>query len=162
MSTRPPCPGTRTRRLPGVLRVPQVHVPAVGRLSARGGAAVSALRLNEERVLISSRRACGNQRRDPPDAPRRVAFVRAARPHPAHGGRGRARLTAPGRTPTTQDRARLSRAWRCGPDERTRRLGRLKDHPADCICLPPATCVLSHPDDVIGGRITGSRLLPGR
>lgn len=67
------------------------------------------------------------------------------------------------RTPTHQDWARLSRAWRAELDARMEQLARLRDHLADCIgcgCLSLGTCVLSNPDDVFGESLTGSRLLP--
>ncbi|MCA1220398.1 redox-sensitive transcriptional activator SoxR [Streptomyces sp. 8L] len=144
-----------------------VHELTIGQLSARSGAAVSALRFYEERGLIHSRRTGGNQRRYTRDTLRRVAFVRAAQRvgiplatiREALGG------LPEGRTPTREDWARLSRTWRSELDERIRQLGRLRDHLTDCIgcgCLSMDTCVLSNPDDVIGERITGSRLLPGR
>ncbi|MGQ4513884.1 redox-sensitive transcriptional activator SoxR [Streptomyces sp. DW26H14] len=144
-----------------------VHELTIGQLSARSGAAVSALRFYEERGLIHSRRTSGNQRRYTRDTLRRVAFVRAAQRvgiplatiRDALGG------LPEGRTPTRQDWARLSRTWRSELDERIRQLGRLRDHLTDCIgcgCLSMDTCVLSNPDDVIGERLTGSRLLPGR
>nr|MDT0525607.1 MerR family DNA-binding transcriptional regulator [Streptomyces sp. DSM 41633] len=49
---------------------------SVGQLSARSGAAVSALHFYESKGLISSRRTSGNQRRYARDTLRRVAFVR--------------------------------------------------------------------------------------
>jgi MerR family redox-sensitive transcriptional activator SoxR len=139
----------------------------IGQLSARSGAAVSALRFYEESGLIRSRRTSGNQRRYGRDTLRRVAFVRAAQ----RVGIPLATISAAlaelpeGRTPNEEDWARLSRAWRSVLDERIRRLTRLRDHLTDCIacgCLSLDTCVLSNPDDVNGGGMTGSRLLPGR
>lgn len=56
----------------------KIHELTVGQLSARSGAAVSALHFYESKGLISSRRTTGNQRRYHRDALRRVAFVRAA------------------------------------------------------------------------------------
>ncbi|MET7800907.1 redox-sensitive transcriptional activator SoxR, partial [Streptomyces decoyicus] len=56
----------------------KVHELTVGQLSARSGAAVSALHFYESKGLISSTRTAGNQRRYTRDALRRVAFVRAA------------------------------------------------------------------------------------
>ncbi len=60
-------------------QIPQkIHELTVGQLSARSGAAVSALHFYESKGLITSRRTSGNQRRYTRDALRRVAFVRAA------------------------------------------------------------------------------------
>jgi MerR family redox-sensitive transcriptional activator SoxR len=144
-----------------------VHELTVGQLSARSGAAVSALRFYEERGLITSRRTSGNQRRYTRDTLRRVAFVRAAQRLgiPLATIRDALAELPEERTPTREDWARLSRAWRSELDERIQRLGRLRDHLTDCIgcgCLSLDTCVLSNPGDVLGERMTGSRLLPGR
>lgn len=72
MSARPTTLGV-------VPQIPEkIHELTVGQLSARSGAAVSALHFYETKGLISSRRTAGNQRRYGRDALRRVAFVRAA------------------------------------------------------------------------------------
>ncbi|MFE2168344.1 redox-sensitive transcriptional activator SoxR [Streptomyces sp. NPDC059447] len=140
-----------------------VHELTVGQLSARSGAAVSALHFYETKGLISSRRTSGNQRRYTRDALRRVAFVRAAQRVGiplAHIREALAQLPEE-RTPNREDWARLSEAWRKELDERINRLARLRDHLTDCIgcgCLSLKTCALSNPDDVIGDHVTGSRL----
>ncbi|MEV6026525.1 redox-sensitive transcriptional activator SoxR [Streptomyces sp. NPDC052036] len=136
----------------------------VGQLSARSGAAVSALHFYESKGLISSRRTPGNQRRYQRDTLRRVAFVRAAqRVGIPLATIGEALSALPEqRTPTREDWARLSEAWRSELDERISQLGRLRDHLTDCIgcgCLSLETCVLSNPDDVLGERQSGSRLM---
>ncbi|NJQ01363.1 redox-sensitive transcriptional activator SoxR [Streptomyces zingiberis] len=139
----------------------------VGQLAARSGAAVSALRFYEEKGLISSRRTAGNQRRYPRDTLRRVAFVRAAQRVGIPLATIRDALTElpDGRTPTPEDWARLSESWRSELDRRIAQLGRLRDHLTDCIgcgCLSLETCVLSNPDDRLGGLGSGSALLPER
>lgn len=148
-------------------RVPQIpekiHELTVGQLSARSGAAVSALHFYEAKGLISSRRTSGNQRRFTRDALRRVAFVRAAQRVgiPLASIRDALAQLPEERTPTREDWARLSEAWRAELDERITRLGRLRDHLTDCIgcgCLSMETCALSNPDDAFGERLTGSRL----
>ncbi|MFD5817818.1 redox-sensitive transcriptional activator SoxR [Streptomyces sp. NPDC127038] len=141
-----------------------VHELTVGQLSARSGAAVSALHFYESKGLISSRRTSGNQRRYHRDTLRRVAFVRAAQRVgiPLATIREALAELPEERTPTREDWARLSRAWRSELDERIRQLGRLRDHLTDCIgcgCLSLETCVLSNPDDVLGERRAGSRLM---
>ncbi|MFJ5103936.1 redox-sensitive transcriptional activator SoxR [Streptomyces sp. NPDC088554] len=143
----------------------KIHELTVGQLSERSGAAVSALHFYESKGLISSRRTSGNQRRFARDALRRVAFVRAAQRVGiplATIRRALAELPEE-RTPNREDWERLSLAWRTELDERIQQLGRLRDHLTDCIgcgCLSLETCVLSNPDDVFGGRRTGSRLFP--
>ncbi|MDJ0381565.1 redox-sensitive transcriptional activator SoxR [Streptomyces sp. G-G2] len=141
----------------------KVHELTVGQLSARSGAAVSALHFYETKGLISSTRTAGNQRRYTRDALRRVAFVRAAQRVgiPLVTIREALAQLPEERTPTHEDWARLSENWRTELDQRIKQLGRLRDHLSECIgcgCLSLETCVLSNPDDVFGDRITGSRL----
>ncbi|MCX5197665.1 redox-sensitive transcriptional activator SoxR [Streptomyces sp. NBC_00249] len=141
----------------------KVHELTVGQLSARSGAAVSALHFYEAKGLISSSRTSGNQRRYTRDALRRVAFVRAAQRVgiPLASIRDALSQLPEERTPTKEDWALLSENWRTELDQRINQLGRLRDHLTDCIgcgCLSLETCALSNPDDVFGERITGSRL----
>ncbi|MER7749932.1 redox-sensitive transcriptional activator SoxR [Streptomyces bacillaris] len=149
-------------------QLPQtLHELSVGQLSARSGAAVSALHFYESKGLISSRRTSGNQRRYSRDALRRVAFVRAAQRVgiPLATIRDALASLPEERTPNRDDWARLSETWRQELDERIKQLHRLRDHLTDCIgcgCLSLETCVLSNPDDISGERITGSRLMPER
>lgn len=155
----------RLRRVP---QIPEkIHELTVGQLSARSGAAVSALHFYESKGLITSRRTSGKQRRYQRDTLRRVAFVRAAQRVgiPLATIRDALAQLPEGRTPTREDWARLSAAWRSELDERISRLSRLRDHLTDCIgcgCLSLETCVLSNPDDAIGERMSGSRLSPER
>ncbi|MFI9775222.1 redox-sensitive transcriptional activator SoxR [Streptomyces sp. NPDC051956] len=142
----------------------KIHELTVGQLSARSGAAVSALHFYEAKGLISSRRTTGNQRRYQRDTLRRVAFIRAAQRVgiPLATIRDALSELPEGRTPTREDWARLSEAWRSELDQRITQLGRLRDHLTDCIgcgCLSLDNCVLSNPDDVFGERLTGSRLM---
>jgi MerR family redox-sensitive transcriptional activator SoxR len=142
----------------------KVHELTVGQLAARSGAAVSALHFYESKGLITSRRTTGNQRRFSRDTLRRVAFIRAAQRVgiPLATIREALAELPEERTPTREDWARLSEAWRSELEERIQQLNRLRDHLADCIgcgCLSLDTCVLSNPDDVFGERLTGSRLM---
>ncbi|MFJ7943263.1 redox-sensitive transcriptional activator SoxR [Streptomyces sp. NPDC096354] len=149
-------------------QIPQsLHELTVGQLSARSGAAVSALHFYEAKGLISSRRTSGNQRRYSRDALRRVAFVRAAQRVgiPLATIREALAELPEERTPNRDDWARLSETWRSELDERIKQLGRLRDHLTDCIgcgCLSLETCVLSNPNDISGDTISGSRLMPER
>ncbi|GHA79193.1 redox-sensitive transcriptional activator SoxR [Streptomyces termitum] len=145
----------------------KIHELTVGQLSARSGAAVSALHFYETKGLISSTRTPGNQRRYGRDALRRVAFIRAAQRVGIPLATIREALSSlpEERTPTREDWARISAAWRAELDGRIQQLGRLRDHLTDCIgcgCLSLETCVLSNPDDVVGETMAGSRLLPIR
>ncbi|MCX4848954.1 redox-sensitive transcriptional activator SoxR [Streptomyces sp. NBC_00893] len=149
-------------------QIPQtLHELTVGQLSARSGAAVSALHFYEAKGLISSRRTSGNQRRYSRDALRRVAFVRAAQRVgiPLATIRDALAELPEERTPNRDDWARLSAAWRSELDDRIAQLARLRDHLTDCIgcgCLSLENCVLSNPDDISGRQISGSRLMPER
>ncbi|MEW1698797.1 redox-sensitive transcriptional activator SoxR [Streptomyces sp. NPDC093249] len=141
----------------------KIHELTVGQLSARSGAAVSALHFYEAKGLINSRRTSGNQRRYGRDTLRRVAFVRAAQRVgiPLATIRDALARLPEERTPTNEDWARLSVAWRAELDDRIKQLGRLRDHLTDCIgcgCLSLETCVLSNPGDAFGERMAGSRL----
>ncbi|MEU8839428.1 redox-sensitive transcriptional activator SoxR [Streptomyces roseus] len=141
----------------------KVHELTVGQLSARSGAAVSALHFYETKGLISSRRTTGNQRRYSRDALRRVAFVRAAQRVgiPLAAIREALAQLPEERTPNREDWARLSEAWRTELDRRITQLARLRDHLTDCIgcgCLSLKNCALSNPDDAFGEQLTGSRL----
>nr|WP_223188414.1 redox-sensitive transcriptional activator SoxR [Streptomyces sp. TRM68416] len=155
-------------RLRGVPQIPEkIHELTVGQVAARSGAAVSALHFYESKGLITSRRTAGNQRRYSRDTLRRVAFIRAAQRVgiPLATIRSALAELPEERTPTHEDWARLSQAWRAELDERITQLNRLRDHLTDCIgcgCLSLDTCVLSNPDDVFGDRLTGSRLLVER
>ncbi|KOY58519.1 MULTISPECIES: redox-sensitive transcriptional activator SoxR [unclassified Streptomyces] len=141
----------------------KIHELTVGQLSARSGAAVSALHFYETKGLISSRRTAGNQRRYSRDALRRVAFVRAAQRVgiPLAAIRDALAQLPEERTPNREDWARLSETWSAELDERISRLMRLRDHLTDCIgcgCLSLKNCALSNPDDKFGEQLTGSRL----
>lgn len=149
-------------------QIPQtLHELTVGQLSARSGAAVSALHFYEAKGLISSRRTSGNQRRYARDALRRVAFVRAAQRVgiPLATIRDALAELPEERTPNHEDWVRLSESWRSELDERIAQLARLRDHLTGCIgcgCLSLETCVLSNPNDIFGERISGSRLMSER
>ncbi|MFE7615949.1 redox-sensitive transcriptional activator SoxR [Streptomyces sp. NPDC057496] len=149
-------------------QIPQtLHELTVGQLSARSGAAVSALHFYEAKGLISSRRTSGNQRRYTRDALRRVAFIRAAQRVgiPLATIRDALAELPEERTPNREDWARLSAAWRSELDDRIKQLARLRDHLTDCIgcgCLSLENCVLSNPNDISGQRMSGSRLMPER
>lgn len=143
-----------------------IHDLTVGQLSARSGAAVSALRFYEARGLIASRRTAGNQRRYPRHMLRRVAFIRASQRVGLPLATIKQALDQLGdsRTPTRSDWARLSAAWRDDLDARIGQLQRLRDSLTDCIgcgCLSLDTCKLANPDDLLGNDGPGARNLPG-
>ncbi|MGG2465134.1 redox-sensitive transcriptional activator SoxR [Streptomyces sp. RGM 3693] len=142
----------------------KVHELSVGQLSARSGAAVSALHFYESKGLISSTRTAGNQRRYTRETLRRVAFVRAAQRVgiPLAVIREALAELPDERTPNRADWARLSEVWRTELDERISQLVELRDRLTDCIgcgCLSMEKCALSNPYDNLGDQGPGARRL---
>jgi MerR family redox-sensitive transcriptional activator SoxR len=142
------------------------HELTVGQVADRSGVAVSALHFYERHGLISSTRTASNQRRYGRDTLRRVAFIRASQ----HVGISLAairdaldRLPSE-RTPTREDWARLSLAWRDELDARIAQLQALRDDLTGCIgcgCLTLKVCHLTNPRDVLSREGPGARRLPG-
>ncbi len=136
----------------------------IGELSARSGAASSALRYYERLGLIRARRTGGNQRVYDRAALRRVAFIRIAqRVGLSLDEIGAALATLPGgRTPTKADWARLSASWRGRLDDQIGLLQRLRDNLTGCIgcgCLSLQKCRISNPDDELAAEGPGPRNL---
>lgn len=140
----------------------------IGQLADRSGVATSAIRFYESRGLLSAERTTGNQRRYAPSALRRIAFIRTAqRIGLTLEEIGEALATLPdGRTPTTSDWHRLSKAWRPRLDEQIRRIELLRDRLDRCIgcgCLSLRSCALTNPHDEMAAEGPGAILLdPGR
>ena len=136
----------------------------IGRLAKRTGVAASALRFYEARGLIHSVGEAGKTRRYRRDAIRRVSFIRVAQ---AMGmslqdiGAALAELPSQ-RTPTADDWAKISQAWRPLLQARIDALCRLRDQLDSCIgcgCLSLERCKLYNPDDEAGEKGSGPRLL---
>ncbi|MFG3442881.1 redox-sensitive transcriptional activator SoxR [Nonomuraea sp. NPDC047897] len=139
----------------------------VGQLAERSGVAVSALHFYEAKGLITSRRTAGNQRRYTRDTLRRVAFVRLAQRLgiPLKTIRDALSTLPEERTPTRDDWARLSAAWRAELDDRIEQLQRLRDDLTDCIgcgCLSLDRCALANPYDRLGEEGPGARRMDTR
>lgn len=138
------------------------HELTVGQLAARSGVAVSALHFYEAKGLISSRRTPGNQRRYARDMLRRIAFIRISQRVGIPLATIRAALSRlpEERTPTRQDWAGLSAAWRGQLDNRIEELTRLRDDLTQCIgcgCLSLDRCSLANPEDVLSAEGAGPR-----
>jgi MerR family redox-sensitive transcriptional activator SoxR len=141
------------------------HELTVGQVAERSGVAISALHYYERHGLIRSTRTASNQRRYARDTLRRVAFIRASQ----HVGISLAtirealdRLPSE-RTPTRDDWARLSEAWRTELDARIAQLQALRNDLSECIgcgCLSLRVCHLTNPRDVMGREGPGARRLP--
>ena len=139
---------------------------SIGELARRAGVATSTLRFYEQQELLQSVRSTGNQRHYPKDALRRIAFIRAAQTVGLALDEIREVLgkLPGGRTPTPEDWARVSRAWRPLLDERIAALVRLRDQLTSCIgcgCLSLPACSLYNGDDEAARRGPGARYLLG-
>ncbi|MEW6267747.1 MAG: redox-sensitive transcriptional activator SoxR [Thermodesulfobacteriota bacterium] len=137
-----------------------------GQVAKRSGIAPSALRFYETEGLLRAHRSPGGQRRFHRGALRRVAFVRIAQRVGLTIQEIRAALaTLPsGRTPTKEDWARLSRAWKPRLDEQIATLERLRDRLTSCIgcgCLSFKACALYNPSDAAARLGAGPRYLLG-
>ncbi len=147
--------------------VGDVHLPSyltISELSARSGAAPSALRYYEDLGLIAAERTPGNQRRYARYMLRRVAFVRAGRRLGLTLGEIKLaldRLPA-GKAPTKAEWSLAARMWQARIHDRIAELERLSDTLGSCIgcgCLSLRTCALYNPEDEAAGRGAGARWL---
>ncbi|MFI6823719.1 redox-sensitive transcriptional activator SoxR [Micromonospora sp. NPDC050187] len=136
----------------------------IGQLAARSGVAPSALRYYERLGLIHAERTGGNQRRYARAELRRVAFIRIAQQVGVSLDEIREALDSlpDGRTPSAQDWARISAAWRNRLDEKIRLVSKLRDDLTGCIgcgCLSLQRCTLNNPADKLAGEGPGARLV---
>jgi MerR family redox-sensitive transcriptional activator SoxR len=132
----------------------------------RSGVAASALRYYEDRGLIASRRARGGHRRYPRAVLRRIAFIVFAQRiglSLEEIGVELAKLPAD-HTPTREDWARISGAWKKRIDEKIAELERLRDGMTQCIgcgCLSIDKCQYANPADRAGRKGSGPRYWMG-
>ncbi|MEU9128755.1 redox-sensitive transcriptional activator SoxR [Kitasatospora sp. NPDC048540] len=137
---------------------------SIGEVSARTGAAVSALRFYEEFGLIASQRDGRNQRRYPRHMLRRIALISVAK-----------RIGIPlqdlleafadvplDRPPSHQEWQRASRGWKRRLEERRQTIERLESELTGCIgcgCLSMKACALLNPGDSLADDGAGPRRL---
>jgi MerR family transcriptional regulator, redox-sensitive transcriptional activator SoxR len=138
----------------------------ISELSARSGAAASALRFYERLGLITATRTAGNQRRYPRYMLRRVAFIRAGRQLGLELAEIQASLAMlpAGRAPTRAEWARAARTWQARIDARIEELQRLSETLGSCIgcgCLSLRRCALYNPQDTAASHGPGARWLLG-
>lgn len=138
----------------------------ISELSARSGAAPSALRFYESQGLISASRTSGNQRRYPRHMLRRVAFIRAGRQLGLELRAIKASLaTLPAdRAPTRAQWRRAARTWQAGIDTRIAELQVMSATLGSCIgcgCLSLRRCALYNPQDTAASLGQGARWLLG-
>jgi MerR family redox-sensitive transcriptional activator SoxR len=145
---------------------PQPALLTISELSARSGAAPSALRFYESQGLISAQRTTGNQRRYPRHMLRRVAFIRAGRQIGLELAEIKASLaTLPAdRAPTRAQWSRAARSWQARIEARITELQVMSRTLGSCIgcgCLSLRRCALYNPQDTAAGRGQGARWLLG-
>jgi len=138
----------------------------IGKLAARVGVSVSAVRFYEAKGLIHAGRNAGGQRRFARSDVRRLSFVLIAQQLGFSIQEIGERLaTLPeGRTPTAADWAKISASFREALDQRINRLTALRDRLDGCIgcgCLSLEKCALYNPDDRAGRLGAGPRYLMG-
>ena len=144
-----------------------VNLLTITQIAARSGFAPSALRYYERAGLIRSQRSTGGRRRYERSVLRRLAFIRAAR----HVGltldevRDQLARLPDNRTPTRDDWAAISAAWRRRLDGEIEALVALRDGLTSCIgcgCLSLRRCRASNPGDVAARAGPGAAFLPRR
>jgi MerR family transcriptional regulator, redox-sensitive transcriptional activator SoxR len=138
----------------------------ISELSARSGAAPSALRFYESLGLISAVRTAGNQRRFARHMLRRVAFIRAGRQLGLELREIQASLALlpADRAPTRAEWSRAARRWQARIDARIAELQRMSETLGSCIgcgCLSLRRCALYNPQDAAAQLGHGARWLLG-
>ncbi|MFC8719354.1 redox-sensitive transcriptional activator SoxR [Kitasatospora sp. NPDC057198] len=136
----------------------------IGEVSARTGAAVSALRFYEELGLIASERDGRNRRSYPRHMLRRIALISVAKRIgiPLEDLREAFADVPLDRPPSHQEWQRASRNWKLRLEERRRTIERLEAELTGCIgcgCLSMKACALLNPHDALAGDGTGPRRL---
>lgn len=144
--------------------MPETKALTIGALAARTGLSVSAIRFYEERGLVEPFRSSGGQRRFLRSDIRRLSFVLIAQQLGLSIGEIETVLSGlpQGRTPTQADWTRISKSMRKVIDTRIAELERTRDRLDGCIgcgCLSLKKCALYNPEDRVGVRGPGPRLV---
>lgn len=144
--------------------MPEIKALTIGALAARTGLSVSAIRFYEERGLVEPFRSSGGQRRFLRSDIRRLSFVLIAQQLGLSIGEIETVLSGlpQGRTPTQADWTRISKSMRKVIDTRIAELERTRDRLDGCIgcgCLSLKKCALYNPEDRVGVRGPGPRLV---
>ncbi|MEP2879056.1 MULTISPECIES: redox-sensitive transcriptional activator SoxR [unclassified Sulfitobacter] len=138
----------------------------IGKIAARTGLAVSAIRFYEEQRLVQPHRTAAGHRVFTRADIRRLSFVMVAQRLGFSISDIREALSSlpEGRTPTKTDWTRLGQSFRAALDERIAGLTDLRDKLDSCIgcgCLSLKACMLHNTEDVVASRGTGPRYLLG-
>ncbi|MEO9467400.1 redox-sensitive transcriptional activator SoxR [Parasphingorhabdus sp.] len=144
--------------------MPETKALTIGALAARTGLSVSAIRFYEEKGLVEPFRSGGGQRRFLRSDIRRLSFVLIAQQLGLSIGEIASVLSGlpHGRTPTQADWTRISKSMRKVIDARIAELERTRDRLDGCIgcgCLSLKKCALYNPEDRVGVRGPGPRLV---
>ena len=138
----------------------------IGRVAARTGLSVSAIRFYEDKGLVKSERNTGGQRVFAASDIRRISFVLAAQKLGFSLAEIKDQLDKlpNGRTPTKADWAKISTQFSVIINERIAALSLLRDKLDGCIgcgCLSLTSCALYNADDVAASKGAGPRYLMG-
>jgi MerR family redox-sensitive transcriptional activator SoxR len=138
----------------------------IGDLARRTGLAISAIRYYEQRGLLTSLRANGNQRRFLRSDIRRLSFILIAQKL----GLGLTEIEAElaklpaGKTPSVHDWQKIGRSLRSEIDSRIQLLTRTRGKLDECIgcgCLSLQRCQLYNREDGAGAAGPGPRFVLG-
>ena len=146
------------------IQMPQSATLSIGELAKRTGLSVSAIRFYEEKGLVEPFRTGGNQRRFLRSDIRRLSFVLIAQQLGLSIGEIECQLAKlpHGRTPTAADWRKISKAMRQTIDTHIAELERTRDRLDGCIgcgCLSLKNCALYNPEDRVGLKGPGPRLI---
>jgi len=139
---------------------------SIGKLAARTGLSVSAIRFYEAKGLISADRNSGGQRRFERADIRRLSFIMIMQ----NLGFSLKDIIAQmaqlpnHRTPTKADWAKISKQVKARIDNQIARLEQTRSNLDGCIgcgCLSLKACALYNPDDGIAARGAGPRYTMG-
>ncbi|MBD2816580.1 redox-sensitive transcriptional activator SoxR [Xenorhabdus sp. Flor] len=136
----------------------------IGEVAKRSGVAISTLHFYESKGLIKSSRNQGNQRRFPAIVLRYIAIIKVAQSTgiPLKEIQKILIQFPPNSKLTAEQWRMLSSQWRDMLDQRITKLTQLRDNLDSCIgcgCLSLTECPLRNPNDVLGEKGAGPRIL---
>ena len=137
---------------------------SIGDLARRTGLSTSAIRFYEDKGLVQAHRTGGNQRRFLRSDIRRLSFILIVQKMGLSLEEIGEHLSdlPQGRTPSSADWGKISKAIRESLDRRIAQLQSLRDNLDGCIgcgCLSLKKCKLYNPDDVAAEGGAGPRVL---
>ncbi|MBC8945939.1 MULTISPECIES: redox-sensitive transcriptional activator SoxR [Xenorhabdus] len=136
----------------------------IGEVAKRSGVAISTLHFYESKGLIKSSRNQGNQRRFPAIVLRYIAIIKVAQSTgiPLKEIQKILSQFPPNSKLTAEQWRMLSSQWRDMLDQRITKLTQLRDNLDSCIgcgCLSLTECPLRNPNDILGEKGAGPRIL---